>query len=131
MPPKAKGESKRGLVIAMVFMVLIMIGEGLGAYYGFSEQKKLTEAAKAAEDKVKVADEDRNWNRFQLAILLAYLDKAPDPNLPIGREMATNKAGFDAGTYPDPKSKLAAVETNKQELVTLKALVAKLNQRAA
>jgi hypothetical protein len=128
MPPKSKSESKRGLVVTLVFMVLIMIGEGLAAYYGFADQEKLKAAAKASEAKVVAASDERDWYRFQIAILLAYVDKTPDANSPIGRELATNKANFDAGKYPTEK--VAAIEGVKQELPALKALVARLNQRS-
>src|SRR5437764_1148077 len=105
MPPKIKSaESKRGLVVTMVFLILLLIGAGLAAYYGFAEQEKLKAAAKTAKDATEKADKERDWYRFQVALLVAYIDKPVDANSPIGREFTPpRKTEFDQGRVPDKK----------------------------
>jgi len=127
MPPKAKGESKRGLVVTLVFFILATIGLGLSTYYGFAEQDKKDAAVRDQKDKADLATKERDFYRFMVALLMSYLDKAPDATTPTGAELtAANRTNFDTGAYPD--AKLSALETMKKDLAvfreTLKRVVA-------
>src|SRR5437660_1157592 len=101
MAPKAKGESKRGLVVTLVFFILSTIGAGVAAYYGFQDQEKKDAAVKKAQEKEKIANEERDFLRVYLGRLLPYLDKPADPNSSIGREFTAKNADLESGAYPE------------------------------
>ena len=117
MPPKTKGESKRGLVVTLVFFVLATIGLGLSTYYGFAEQEKKDKAVATASEREKLANAKRNSYRVIVAILAAYLDKGPEPNTPTGDEFTpAKKADFDAGRYPENTPPTSTSESLKADM---------------
>ena len=74
MPPKkAKSESKQGLVITLVFFILMTIGLGVAAYYGFADQEASAKAVKEAKDKEKVFQAKRNYFRAQAYVYRAMI----------------------------------------------------------
>lgn len=75
----SSGESKRGLVVTLVFFILATIGAGVAAYYGFAEQEKLRTAAKEAEKKQADAEKERDLLRFQANMGKIYVGVAPEP----------------------------------------------------
>ncbi len=123
MAPKSKvatGESKRALVVILVFFILATIGAAVAAYYGFAEQEKLTKAAEAAKKKEQVANEERDWYLFQSGILRAYLGSPAAPGSPVADELA-KKPQFDAGTNYQ----------KQKDYAEFKEIAAKLNTRSA
>src|SRR5262245_36739492 len=119
------GEAKQALVVTLVLFVLSTSGLGDSTYYGMSEQEKLKGDVKKEQDKVKVADAERDWFRFQAGMYRAYLGAPAAPDKAIGRELASKKAAFDSGSLgKDPASK------EYEDLPEVKALVGKLNARA-
>ena len=64
MPPRRqsapKGESRTGLVVALVFFILATITLGVVAYMGFDGQKELETKASAAAEDAKKANETAN-----------------------------------------------------------------------
>src|SRR5579883_1827060 len=73
MAPRRARESKQGLIIALVFSVLIILGLGVTAYYGFNGQDALRKEAKDAKDKAAAMEKDRNWYKFQAQYFRAYI----------------------------------------------------------
>jgi hypothetical protein len=73
MAPRRARESKQGLIIALVFAVLIILGLGVTAYYGFNGQEALRKEAKDAKDKAASMEKDRNWYKFQAQYFRAYI----------------------------------------------------------
>lgn len=72
MPPRGKaaprGESRTGLIVALVFFILTTITLGVVAYMGYDGQKELEEKAKlAAEDSKKANDAMNEANAKSLA----------------------------------------------------------------
>src|SRR6476620_3869299 len=90
------GESRRTLIVVLVFFILATIGAGLFGYYGYAEQDKLDKKAKEADRLKKVADEERDYTRAQLAVLRAYLGMPAAPDSPVARELP-KKAEIEAG----------------------------------
>jgi hypothetical protein len=65
MAPRRGRESKQGLIISLVFAVLIILGLGVTAYYGFNGQEALRkDKNELTTDKNKMK-EDRDWYKFQ------------------------------------------------------------------
>ena len=103
MPP-IKGESKQGLVVTLVFFILSTIGLGVATYYGMDGQAKLKQAAEGEKKKTKIADDERDWFRFQVGVLRAYLAAPAAPDSPIGRDLPANMTKFGTNgfaTYKD------------------------------
>jgi hypothetical protein len=72
MPPRRqsapKGESKTGLIIALVFFILTTIALGVVAYMGYDGQKQLEEAATQAKKDTEAAQEaSRQANSMLMA----------------------------------------------------------------
>jgi hypothetical protein len=114
------GESRRALTVVLVFFILSTIGAGLAAYYGNAEMDKHDKKVKEAERLKKVADEERDYTRTQLAVLQAYLGMPAAPDSPVGRELG-KKAEIEAGSK--------SYEAYK-DLPDVKAMFAKLNARS-
>jgi hypothetical protein len=62
---KKKENGNLGLIITLVFFVLSTVILGVTTYMGFSGLDEKEKAKKDAEDKLRVAETSRNWNRFQ------------------------------------------------------------------
>lgn len=126
MPPKVQGESKRGLVVTLVFFVLATIGLGVATYYGFAEQDKKDAAVAKMDADVKKTTAERDFYRFALAVLEAYIDTAPAADSPTGRELA-NWAAFEKGEYP--KKDIATLDGVAKELPVLQKVIAKAKKQ--
>jgi hypothetical protein len=74
------GESKRGLIVTLVFCILIIIGLGVSTYLGFSEQDAKEAKAKDALAKYEDMKNDREWVRFQALLTKAYVGVALSKN---------------------------------------------------
>lgn len=70
---KSDGDSKKGLIIALVFSILFVIGLGVSTYYGFAGQKNLEDLAKKADADKKTISDDREWQKYQALLLRAYI----------------------------------------------------------
>jgi len=96
------GESKRGLIVTLVFCILIIIGLGVSTYLGFSDQEALRAKAVDAENKRKEMSDDRDWVRFQALLTKAYvgvaLSKAEQEDLTVlgGRWQEGKLGGKDS-----------------------------------
>jgi hypothetical protein len=104
MAKKRGRESNVGLIVTLVFFILLALGLGVATYYGFAQQKELTDKATAAAALQKDADTRAEWYQFQALLFRSYLD----------RQGADGKslAGMDQLT--DPKS----AQTNQAMLQT-------------
>src|SRR2546430_10062120 len=93
------GDSKQGLIIALVFCILVIIGLGVTAYYGFADQQRLTDAAKEAGNKEKAMTKDRDFYKYAALRLRGYI-AAPGDKLEDSATMATPRAAI-----ADPRTK--------------------------
>lgn len=95
MAPRRARDSKQGLIIALVFAVIIVLGLGVTAYYGFNGQDALRKESKDTKDKLASMEKDRNWYKFQAQYLRAYV------GIPSGidfGDLGAAKAQFDSGS---------------------------------
>jgi hypothetical protein len=67
------GDSKQGLVVALVLFVLLSIILGLTTYFGYSEAGKAQDEAKKADAKFKDKDKEADWYKFQAWTYRAYM----------------------------------------------------------
>src|SRR5690242_3973854 len=95
MPPKTRPqESKKGLIITLVFFILATLILGVATYFGFAEQEKLDKAAKEAQKNEKSAKDDRDWYKFQAQYYRAVMGLPTS----VDKEfLATRKEQFDGG----------------------------------
>jgi len=111
MPPKNRGgESKQGLIIALVLSILVAVGLCVAAYYGFSEQDTLRAQAAEAGKKLNTMTTDRDWYRFQSQLYRAYMGQTQNIDL---AELQLNKDKFDQGTLGTGQKDLADAQAVK------------------
>lgn len=94
MPAKKDGDSKQGLIITIVVLTILLLILGYFTYDGFAGQQKLRDDAKAAADKAKKADDEREWNKFQALQYKGYMGhqlSKPDQDA-----LATLRGRFDS-----------------------------------
>jgi hypothetical protein len=77
MPVRKNGDTKQGLIIALVSFVVLSLILAVSTYYGFSGQKELDDKAKTAKKDADSALANRNWYKFQALLLKSYLGKLP------------------------------------------------------
>ena len=65
MPAKQAGDSKQGLIIALVCFVLLSIVLGVTTYMGYDGQTAKDTAAKEAKGKEDSAKKDRDWWKYR------------------------------------------------------------------
>jgi hypothetical protein len=66
------GDSKQGLIIALVICVLLIIILGVVSYYGYAEQANLQADAKKARDEKAAMEKNRDWYKFQALLMRTY-----------------------------------------------------------
>jgi len=64
MAKKSEGDSKQGLIIALVCFVLLSIALGVTAYYGYQDNAGSLAKAKEAEGKAKSMETNRNFYKY-------------------------------------------------------------------
>jgi hypothetical protein len=107
--PSTGGESKTGLIIALVFFVLLSIGLGVATYLGFSDQEKLRGEARAAEKKARTETSHAQALEFENKILRlahgnARLEKKDDKELNDLDKYKAMRRDFDQNKIADPNS---------------------------
>jgi len=93
------GDSKQGLIIALVCFVLLSITLGVFTYYGYADQANLQANEKKAKDEKASMEKDRDWYKYQALQLKAYtgtLPKEEQGALPVLREKGVSGEGKDA-----------------------------------
>src|SRR6267142_332718 len=84
MPPKQAGDSKQGLIIALVCFVVLSIILGVTTYMGYADLNAKETAAKEAANKTTAANKERDWWKFRalqtqaLAVGVSEKDEAQD-----------------------------------------------------
>src|SRR6516162_113014 len=73
MAANRSGDSKQGLIIALVVFVILTIGLGVTTWLGYSDQEALRKKEKDAKDAETAAKKDRDWYKFQATLLKNYL----------------------------------------------------------
>jgi hypothetical protein len=68
----ANGDSKQGLIIALVCFVLLSIGLGVTAYYGYQDNATSLSKAKQAETDAGTAKKNRDWYKYLYLQLKQY-----------------------------------------------------------
>ena len=82
MPPKnTSGESKQGLVITIVILVLMVIGLGIGTYYGFALQADITKQKTDAVASEAAKTKSRDWEHFKYLVLKSFMGYATKDEL--------------------------------------------------
>jgi hypothetical protein len=153
MAAKQAGDSKQGLIIALVCFVLLSIILGVTTYMGYDGQTAKDTAAKEAATKMKAAETDRNWWKFRalqmqaLATGLPLKDEAADlasmsgspPSGPgqtefvnvltgAGRTLTNDKGKVD--TYEDRVKALTnQLNTTREQLAAAELNLKKANER--
>lgn len=77
MAKKKEGDSKQGLIIALVCFVVLSLGLGVAAYYGYADNATDKGKAKEAEAKASSMEKNRNWYKYlylQIAQYAGHLD---------------------------------------------------------
>jgi hypothetical protein len=94
---KPKGESKTGLIVALVFFILTTIGLGVGTYTGYTADEGKDQTIKDEKKKLDAMSKERDWWKFQAQILREALGHLPGADLAdvgVKREqMATSYSG--------------------------------------
>jgi hypothetical protein len=116
MPPKTRPpESKKGLIITLVFFILATLILGVATYFGFAEQEKLTKEKSEAQKNEKSAKDDRDWYKFQSQYYRAVMGLPTS----VDKEfLATRKEQFDGGRLnpADSKDKEDVTKLIKEDL---------------
>jgi len=153
MPAKQAGDSKQGLIIALVCFVLLTIILGVTTYMGYDGQTAKDTAAKEAVTKAKAADDARRWWEFRAlqmqalatglplkeeAAELQTLSAAP-PSGPgqtefvnvlqgVGKTLTNDKGKLD--TYEERVRILTTqLNTTREQLAAAEANLKKTNER--
>jgi hypothetical protein len=78
MPAKKGGDSKQGLIIALVCFVILALVFGVTTYLGYSGQADSEKNASEAQKKESAAKNDRDWYKFQAVQYRSYLGYPPE-----------------------------------------------------
>jgi hypothetical protein len=119
MPPRSQsqGDSKQGLIIALVISILFVISLGVTTYFGYSEQDKLDKAAKEAKRNEDTFKAERDYYKAQAMLYRSYMGMAE--GMDGADTLGTLKGQLDSGSLG--KSSKDSADVTK----TLKALEAK------
>jgi hypothetical protein len=72
---RKSGDSKQGLIIALVCFVVLSLILGVSTYYGFKDQDELKKKADDANKNAKSVTDSRDWYKYQALLLKSYLGK--------------------------------------------------------
>ncbi len=119
MPPRsqAQGDSKQGLIIALVIASLFVICLGVTTYFGYSEQDRLTQAAKKAEEEKKLFQGERDYYKAQALLYRSYMGMAE--GMDGADTVGTLKGQLEGGSLGK------SAKDNTDVVKTLKALESK------
>ncbi len=119
MPPRsqAQGDSKQGLIIALVIASLFVICLGVTTYFGYAEQDRLTQAAKKADEEKKLIQNDRDYYKAQAMLYRSYMGMAE--GMDEADSVGTRKSQLEGGSLGK------GAKDNTDVVKTLKALEAK------
>lgn len=108
MATKKPGGSNLGLIITLVFFVLTTVVLGITTYLGYSDQEKLVNEKKKAEEDAKKANSERDVYRYLYVVTRALMGKKvpANKNNPMSETavMAKYKEQHLAGTLAFAKS---------------------------
>jgi len=76
--------------------VILSIGLGITAYYGFDGQQALADQKKEAETKQKASDKARSWESYKALLLKAYAGHAAKEDL---ESLADLRGKYDKGAF--------------------------------
>src|SRR5438045_8495498 len=106
MARRQEGDSKQGLIIALVFFVILSIALGVTAYFGFDGQTQLADQKKSAEQKASSMEKARNWEQYKALVLKAYVGQTTKEAL---ETLADLRGRYDRGLF-------GKEEKDKQEI---------------
>lgn len=115
----AKGESKQGLVVTLVFFVLATIGLGVSTYFGFSEQEDLRKKAEDSDSKQKAEAKLIDFYKFQSMLYWAFISNTNGVKAEDLEGFDALKSKFDEGSIL-PKDKY---EKEKEEATLVKTRI--------
>ncbi len=76
-------ESNTGLIVTLVFFIILSIGLGVAAYYGFAQQAALTAEKTTAVAAEKDMKAQRDWYQFQAWTYRTYLGQTEGFDKPL------------------------------------------------
>jgi hypothetical protein len=92
MAPRRPQESKQPLIISLVFAVLMVLGLGVTAYYGFSGQDALRKDLGEQKKKADFMTGERDWYKFQAQYFRACIGQTEGIDF---ASLGTTKGQFD------------------------------------
>jgi hypothetical protein len=72
---RKSGDSKQGLIIALVCFVVLSLILGVSTYYGFKDYDAWDKKVKDANAAAKSMTDNRDWYKFQALLLKSYMGK--------------------------------------------------------
>ena len=95
------------MVVTIVFLVLLVIGLGITAYYGFAYQADKDKAAATAKQDLATMKNLRDWEKFKALLLKAYMGYASPAEL---TDLATMRDQYKANSLKAGDDKQAVDE---------------------
>jgi hypothetical protein len=100
-----KGDTRNALIISLTFFVILSIGLGVLAYYGFAKEKQdpRDQVVTATNEKAK-ADATADWERYQELLLKSYIGHtltAPDRERLASLQARSDNLGKDEPNHTD------------------------------
>lgn len=104
----AKGsDSRQGLIVALVFAVIFVIGLGVATYYGYAGQEDLVKKEKDARTAETAAKKNRDWWQFLALQYKAYLGSATKNDL---TDLSARRGQYESGTIGKGETNFAENE---------------------
>lgn len=112
MPPRsAPSESKRGLIITLVFFILMTLGLGVSTYFGFADQDAKEKAkVEAVKEKTNI-ETDRDGYKFAAMYYRSIMGKDENINR---TDLGTRKEQFDGNRLKLPEDDTKLIKELEQ-----------------
>ncbi|PWT81711.1 MAG: hypothetical protein C5B58_09455 [Acidobacteria bacterium] len=132
------GDSKNGLIIALVIFIILALGLGVSTYYGYAEQDTLRSKAKEAEGKEATMKKNRDYWQYlaqQEKQHLGWpLPKAEAENLAVQKEAFKSgqmSGGDNVADYQKMFSELETTLVNNKASESFRERAARLTADVA
>ena len=114
-------ESKKALIIFLVFFILTTIGGGLFGYQGYIADENKAKEKQEIESKKKAAEDERDFNQYQALLYRRYLgqEKSKDVLDKLDRQFKEATEGWTQ--FKDRNDLLATVDAVEKRLKVVAA----------